>query len=79
MDKWISTGKQFGLEGKDLLECVKEQQEIEWSKANGEREERRRNSQQTLAINIMWESIRCQIHGKLIKLRILNHRLNATK
>ena len=42
MDKWVSTGKEFGLEGKDLLEFVKEQQEIERRRIDEEREERQR-------------------------------------
>ena len=42
MEKWIELGKEFGLKEKQLLDFVKDQQEIEWRKVEDERQERQR-------------------------------------
>lgn len=45
MEKFITLGKEFGLEGKELLTFVKEQQEEEKRRVDDEREERQRERQ----------------------------------
>ena len=42
MEKFVSLGKEFGLEGKELLAFVKEQQDVEKQRFDEEREERQR-------------------------------------
>ena len=42
MEKWIELGKEFGLKEKELLDFVKDQQEIERRKVDDERQERQR-------------------------------------
>ena len=42
MEKLVSLGKEFGLEGKELLAFVKEQQDVEKQRFDEEREERQR-------------------------------------
>ena len=42
MEKWIELGKEFGLKEKELLDFVKDQQEIERRKVDDDRQERQR-------------------------------------
>ena len=43
MEKWIELGKEFGLKEKELLDFVKDRQEIERHKVDNDRQERQRD------------------------------------
>lgn len=42
MEKFVTLGKEFGLEGKELLAFVKEQQDLEKQRLDEEGQERQR-------------------------------------